>query len=85
MKVIEKNILYFLGFWGIVCFFSSSILTITCTLYIVVPNSPGNKYIDKLPNVFFNTSSFILLSGAINYNVFRKLTELNKVEEDKED
>lgn len=85
MKVIEKNILYFLGFLGIAGFFGSSILTIVCTLYVVVPNSPGNKYIDELPTIFFNTSSFIFLSGALNYNVFCKLSELNNFEEDQED
>lgn len=82
VKVIKKTFFTFSIVLGAVGSLGFSILSITCTLYIVIPSSPGNKYMKKLPVVLLYISSIAVTSCLILYGANRNLIELNSIDED---
>lgn len=82
MKVIKKSFSYFSIFLGAVGSLGFSTLSVACTWYIVIPNSPGNKYMKKLPVVLLQTSSLAIISYLVMYSANRNLIESNSIDED---
>lgn len=82
MQVIKKSFFYFSIFLGAVGRLGFSILSVACTWYILIPNSPGNKYMEKLPVVLLQTSCLATISYLIMYNTNRNLIELSSLNED---
>lgn len=67
---------------GAIGTFGFSIMSIACIVYIFAPNSPGNKYIEKLPIVVINTTSLVISSSIVFYSSSHHLSELNAIDVD---